>query len=60
MAGAPCSNEMTQATACMLNHPASDWMCTPDGLAAIKEGICVAEQDAVTACVSKMLGGGSP
>jgi|GEM_PF-6158216 len=56
MSNGPCSTEMRGATSCMVRHPASDWECTPEGLAAIKDGICVSEQEAVATCLGKLLG----
>jgi hypothetical protein len=44
MSEVPCPAEMTTATRCMLQHPASDWTCTPEGLASIRDGICEQEQ----------------
>jgi hypothetical protein len=46
-----CKDELRAATACMLAHPASDWECSPQGLAAIKSGICDSEQQKVMNCM---------
>jgi hypothetical protein len=55
MRGAPCAVEMEAATRCMLTHPASDWECTPEGLAAIKDGLCTSEQERFASCLEQLL-----
>lgn len=53
----PCQSHMATATACMLGRPASDWECSEDGLAAIKDGFCKPQQDAFANCLAKELNG---
>jgi hypothetical protein len=51
MADPTCAAQMSAATSCMLKEPAANWECTEDGVAAIKEGFCEAEQNAFATCL---------
>jgi len=48
-----CQAEMRAALACFVSHPVTDWECDEDGMAAIKNGICDAEQGNVVSCIGK-------
>jgi len=48
-----CQTEMRAALACFVSHPVTDWECDDDGMAAIKNGICDAEQGRVVSCIGK-------
>lgn len=48
---ATCMPQMKSATDCMLAKPIASWQCSEDGVAAIKPGICDAEQQAFVSCV---------
>src|SRR5262245_47880463 len=38
-----CQTQAHTVLECVVNRPASDWECGPDGEAGIKEGVCSAE-----------------
>lgn len=48
----PCPREIGLFYACLLRQPEQNWECADDGVAAIREGYCDAEQQAVIACMN--------
>jgi hypothetical protein len=48
----PCGAEMRAALGCFAAEPATSWECGDDGMAAIREGFCVAAQQRVVDCLS--------
>jgi hypothetical protein len=51
----PCSDEMLGFYQCLIAQPVQNWECAPDGVAAIRRGLCGAEQERTVACMeSKM------
>jgi hypothetical protein len=51
MTDTTCAAEMHTASGCMLEHPASEWACTPAGMVAIKPGFCDPEQRIFVKCM---------
>ena len=51
-----CMQEMEQFLTCSTNAPLSDFVCNPDtGAAALKDGVCDAEQANIIRCMSQSL-----
>lgn len=51
----PCTDSVTALFGCLLQQPVKNWECGEDGVAAIREGFCEAEQrKAVTCMEAKM------
>jgi hypothetical protein len=46
-----CTDEMLGFLRCLISQPLGNWECAPDGVAAIRRGICDAEQARTVACV---------
>jgi hypothetical protein len=46
-----CNAELAKATDCVLARPATDWQCTAQGVASIKDPFCTAEQKAFGDCL---------
>ena len=47
----PCSSEMHTLYECLKEQPIQNWECAPDGVAAIRDGFCDAEQGRTVACM---------
>jgi hypothetical protein len=56
-AGTPCSSEFSAFYGCLLPQPIKAWECADDGVAAIREGICDAEQERVLRCMERKTAG---
>ena len=48
----PCPGSMAAFMRCATAEPAAHWECTEDGVAAVKDGYCDAEQRSVITCVA--------
>lgn len=46
-----CQAHVRAVATCAIGKSASDWECNDEGLASIKDGVCVAEQTRVEACL---------
>lgn len=49
--GTPCSAEFSALYRCLAREPAEHWECADDGVAAVREGFCEKEQEAVVGCM---------
>ena len=47
----PCTDAVTSFYRCLVAQPVQNWECTPDGVAAIKDGFCDEAQRQVVACM---------
>jgi len=47
-----CPQLLQPAMECALSLPLSSWFCSPDGIAAVKDGSCEREQIAYEACLT--------
>jgi hypothetical protein len=47
----PCTAEFLAMFGCLVKQPLSNWECAPDGVAAVKDGVCDAEQRAAIGCM---------
>jgi hypothetical protein len=47
----PCTKEMLAMYQCLVGQPLDNWECAPDGVAAIKKGLCYEQQAAAVACM---------
>ncbi len=47
----PCTDEMLRFFDCLVAQPLQNWECAPDGVAAIKRGLCDPEQSRTVACM---------
>jgi hypothetical protein len=51
----PCLETVTALYACLSAQPSGRWECAEDGVAAIREGYCEAEQEHAVGCMEKNL-----
>ncbi|MGO9835077.1 MAG: hypothetical protein ACLP1X_12760 [Polyangiaceae bacterium] len=47
----PCTAEFLAMFGCLVKQPLNNWECAPDGVAAVKDGVCDAEQRAAIGCM---------
>lgn len=50
----PCPDLLTPAMECALGQPLTSWICSVDGVGAVKDGPCDAEQIAYDACLTSL------
>lgn len=46
-----CPRQLKRAMECALSLPVNEWFCSPDGIAAVKDGPCDDEQEAYDVCL---------
>lgn len=51
----PCLQQVAAFYRCLASEPADHWECAEDGVAAIKEGYCNAEQAGAVVCLEQHL-----
>jgi len=51
----PCTDEVLGFYECLVGQPLQNWECAPDGVAAIRKGLCNAEQGRTIACMETKL-----
>ena len=56
----PCTDEILRFYDCLVAQPVQNWECAPDGVAAIKRGLCDAEQGRTVACMEAKLTAAGP
>jgi hypothetical protein len=49
--GTPCNSEFRALYGCLLQQPAANWECAEDGIAAVREGFCEAQQQSAVSCM---------
>jgi hypothetical protein len=47
----PCQEPFSGFYRCLAGKPDSNWECSEDGVASIREGLCDKEQGQVVACM---------
>lgn len=47
----PCSEALQSLYRCLVDQPLTHWECAEDGVAAIRDGFCDAEQGQAAACM---------
>jgi hypothetical protein len=48
-----CSSAFGRMYACLVKEPIAHWECGEDGIAAIRDGFCDAEQSDASRCLSE-------
>jgi hypothetical protein len=51
----PCTDEMLGFFQCLVGQPLQNWECAPDGVAAIRKGLCQGEQSRTVACMQEKM-----
>lgn len=51
----PCASEFRALYACLVPQPLQNWQCDEDGVAAIRDGFCEAEQKASFECMQQKM-----
>jgi len=51
----PCFATVTELYTCLSAQPSERWECAEDGVAAIREGHCEAEQERAVGCMEQNL-----
>jgi hypothetical protein len=47
----PCKKEISSFYDCLLRQPLQNWECALDGVAAIRDGLCNAQQEESLRCM---------